>query len=95
MNFHAKIVFFKKDAGRQFSYRITDLFGYTKKEANIKFNGIIKVMKYGSRPHGGIAPGIERITMLLLKEKNIREVIAFSLNQNGKNYLFKIPNSAK
>ena len=56
-----------------------------------KFGGMIKAFKYGAPPHGGLAPGIDRIVMLLANEPNIREVIAFPLNQNAQDLLMGAP----
>ncbi len=55
------------------------------------FSGMIKALSYGAPPHGGMAPGIDRILMLLADEKNIREVTLFPLNQNGQDLLMNAP----
>jgi len=56
-----------------------------------KFTGMINALSYGAPPHGGIAPGIDRIVMLLAGEKNIREVTLFPLNQNAQDLLMGAP----
>jgi aspartyl-tRNA synthetase len=56
-----------------------------------KFGGMLNAFKFGAPPHGGSAPGIDRIVMLLAEEKNIREVIAFPLNQRAEDLLMQAP----
>ena len=56
-----------------------------------KFSGMINALSYGAPPHGGIAPGIDRIIMLLANEKNIREVTMFPMNQNAEDLLMNAP----
>ena len=56
-----------------------------------KFSGMINALSFGAPPHGGIAPGIDRIVMLLANEKNIREVTLFPLNQNAQDLLMGAP----
>ena len=55
-------------------YKLFSIAGYDKKQVDEKFSGMINALSYGAPPHGGIAPGIDRIVMLLANEKNIREV---------------------
>ena len=55
------------------------------------FSGMIKALSYGAPPHGGMAPGIDRIVMLLANQKNIREVTLFPLNQNAQDLLMDAP----
>ena len=62
-----------------------------KKNVNEKFSGMINALSYGAPPHGGIAPGIDRIVMLLADEKNIREVTLFPMNQNAEDLMMKAP----
>ena len=56
-----------------------------------KFSGMINALSYGAPPHGGIAPGIDRIVMLFANEKNIREVTMFPMNQNAQDLMMNAP----
>ena len=62
---------------------------------NEKFSGMINALSYGAPPHGGIAPGIDRIVMLLAEEKNIREVTMFPMNQNAQDLMMNAPSEVK
>jgi len=72
-------------------YKLFSLAGYDKKEVDDKFSGMINALSYGAPPHGGIAPGIDRIVMLLADEKNIREVTMFPMNQNAQDLMMNAP----
>ncbi len=72
-------------------YKLFSIAGYEKKEVNQKFSGMINALSYGAPPHGGIAPGVDRIVMLLANEKNIREVTLFPMNQNAQDLMMKAP----
>ncbi len=72
-------------------YKLFSLAGYSKEQVNQKFSGMINALSYGAPPHGGIAPGIDRIVMLLADEKNIREVTLFPMNQNAQDLMMKAP----
>ena len=72
-------------------YKLFAIAGYNKKIVDEKFKGIINALSYGAPPHGGIAPGIDRIVMLLAEEKNIREVTMFPMNQNAQDLLMNAP----
>jgi len=72
-------------------YKLFSVAGYDKKQVDEKFSGMINALSYGAPPHGGIAPGIDRIVMLLADEKNIREVTLFPLNQNAQDLLMGAP----
>ena len=72
-------------------YKLFAIAGYNKKIVDEKFKGIINALSYGAPPHGGIAPGIDRIVMLLAEEKNIREVTMFPMNQNAQDLLMNSP----
>jgi len=74
-------------------YKIFSIAGYDKKQVDEKFSGMINALSYGAPPHGGIAPGIDRIVMLLANEKNIREVTMFPMNQNAQDLMMKAPST--
>ena len=72
-------------------YKLFSIAGYEKEVVNEKFSGMINALSYGAPPHGGIAPGIDRIVMLLANEKNIREVTMFPMNQNAQDLMMNAP----
>lgn len=72
-------------------YKLFSIAGYDKDQVDEKFSGMINALSYGAPPHGGIAPGIDRIVMLLANEKNIREVTMFPMNQNAQDLMMKAP----
>jgi len=72
-------------------YKLFSIAGYQKEQVDDKFNGMINALSYGAPPHGGIAPGIDRIVMLLANEKNIREVTMFPMNQNAQDLMMNAP----
>jgi aspartyl-tRNA synthetase len=72
-------------------YKLFSIAGYNKDQVNEKFSGMINALSYGAPPHGGIAPGIDRIVMLLANEKNIREVTMFPMNQNAQDLMMNAP----
>ncbi len=72
-------------------YKLFSVAGYNKKTVDEKFSGMINALSYGAPPHGGIAPGIDRIIMLLAGEKNIREVTMFPMNQNAQDLMMNAP----
>ncbi len=72
-------------------YKLFSIAGYDKKKVDEKFSGMINALSYGAPPHGGIAPGIDRIVMLLANEKNIREVTMFPMNQNAQDLMMNAP----
>ena len=74
-------------------YKVFSKVGYSKKEVDSKFEGMIKALSYGAPPHGGMAPGIDRIVMLLAGKNNIREVTLFPMNQNAQDLLMGAPSS--
>ena len=76
-------------------YKLFSIAGYDKKQVDGKFSGMINALSYGAPPHGGIAPGIDRIVMLLAGEKNIREVTLFPLNQNAQDLLMNSPSEVE
>ncbi len=72
-------------------YKLFSVAGYKKKEVDEKFSGMINALSYGAPPHGGIAPGVDRIVMLLAGKENIREVTLFPMNQNAQDLMMKAP----
>jgi aspartyl-tRNA synthetase len=71
-----------------------DMAGYDQAVLEDKFGGMLNAMKFGAPPHGGIAPGVDRIVMLLADEPNIREVIVFPMNGNAEDLMMKAPSTA-
>ena len=72
-------------------YKAFEIAGYTREEVDTSFSGMINAFKYGAPPHGGSAPGIDRIVMLLADEPNIREVILFPMNQKAEDLMMNAP----
>ena len=72
-------------------YKVFSKVGYSKDEVNKKFEGMIKALSYGAPPHGGMAPGIDRIVMLLAGKDNIREITMFPMNQKAEDLLMGAP----
>jgi aspartyl-tRNA synthetase len=72
-------------------YKAFEIAGYTREEVDRDFSGMINAFKYGAPPHGGSAPGIDRIVMLLADEPNIREVILFPMNQKAEDLMMNAP----
>ena len=75
----------------QLMYKLFEIAGYKKSDVDEKFKGMITALSYGAPPHGGIAPGLDRIIMLLANEKNIREVTLFPMNQNAQDLMMSAP----
>ena len=71
--------------------RAFEIAGYQAEEVEARFGGMLNAFRYGAPPHGGSAPGIDRIVMLLADEPNIREVILFPLNQQGEDLMMGAP----
>jgi aspartyl-tRNA synthetase len=72
-------------------YKAFEIAGYSKEDLEEKFSGMLNALKFGAPPHGGSAPGIDRIVMLLADEPNIREVIAFPMNQQAMDLMMNAP----
>ena len=76
-------------------YKLFSVAGYSEKNVNEKFSGMINALNYGAPPHGGIAPGIDRIVMLLAGKENIREVTLFPMNQNAQDLMMQAPSEVE
>ena len=76
-------------------YKLFSIAGYDKNQVDEKFSGMINALSYGAPPHGGIAPGIDRIVMLLANQKNIREITLFPMNQNAQDLMMKAPSKVE
>ena len=77
----------------EYLFKVFKKVGYSKEMVKKNFSGMINALSYGAPPHGGMAPGIDRIVMLLANEKNIREVTLFPLNQNAQDLLMGAPSN--
>ena len=76
-------------------YKLFSIAGYKKDEVKKKFSGMVNALSYGAPPHGGIAPGIDRIVMLLANKENIREVTLFPMNQNAQDLMMHAPSEVE
>jgi aspartyl-tRNA synthetase len=72
-------------------YKAFEIAGYSQEDVDTNFAGMINAFKFGAPPHGGSAPGIDRIVMLLADEPNIREVITFPMNQKAEDLMMGAP----
>ena len=72
-------------------YKAFEIAGYNNEEVDKRFGGMIRAFKFGAPPHGGIAPGVDRMVMLIADTVNIREVIAFPMNQQAEDLLMSAP----
>lgn len=72
-------------------YKAFEIAGYTKEQVDTEFSGMINALKYGAPPHGGSAPGVDRIVMMLANEPNIREVVLFPMNQKAEDLMMSAP----
>ena len=76
-------------------YKLFSIAGYNKQTVEEKFSGMINALSFGAPPHGGIAPGIDRIVMLIANEINIREVTLFPMNQNAQDLMMNAPSEVE
>ncbi|MGS1017668.1 aspartate--tRNA ligase [Allosphingosinicella humi] len=74
-------------------YKAFEIAGYTKEDVDTNFSGMINAFKFGAPPHGGSAPGIDRMVMLLAGEPNIREVVLFPMNQKAEDLMMGAPST--
>jgi len=74
-------------------YKAFEIAGYSKDDADKEFGGMIREFKFGAPPHGGIPPGVNRIVMIIAETANIREVIAFLMNQQAEDLLMQAPSN--
>jgi aspartyl-tRNA synthetase len=72
-------------------YKAFALAGYSREDVESRFGCLLNAFRYGAPPHGGIAPGVDRTVMLLAGEENIREVIAFPMNQKAQDLMMQAP----
>jgi aspartyl-tRNA synthetase len=72
-------------------YKAFAIAGYSQEEVDSRFSGLISALKFGAPPHGGSAPGIDRMVMLLADEPNIREIVAFPMNQKAEDLMMHAP----
>jgi aspartyl-tRNA synthetase len=72
-------------------YKAFAVAGYSRQDVEARFGGMLNAFRYGAPPHGGSAPGIDRIVMLIAGETNLREVIAFPMNQQAQDLLMQAP----
>jgi len=72
-------------------YKAFEIAGYSQADVDANFSGMINAFKFGSPPHGGSAPGIDRMVMLLAGEPNIREVVLFPMNQKAEDLMMGAP----
>lgn len=76
-------------------YKAFDIAGYSQSDVEKEFGGMLNAFKFGAPPHGGCAPGLDRIVMLLADEPNLREIVAFPMNQKAEDLLMQAPNSVR
>jgi aspartyl-tRNA synthetase len=74
-------------------YKAFEIAGYSQAEVDANFSGMINAFKCGAPPHGGSAPGVDRIVMLLADEPNIREVITFPMTQKAEDLMMNAPSA--
>ena len=76
-------------------FKAFEIAGYSRDEVEARFGGMLNAFRYGAPPHGGSAPGIDRIVMMLANERNLREVVAFPMNQQAQDLLMQAPSEVE
>ena len=76
-------------------FKAFEIAGYSREEVEARFGGMLNAFRYGAPPHGGSAPGIDRIVMMLANERNLREVVAFPMNQQAQDLLMQAPSEVE
>jgi aspartyl-tRNA synthetase len=77
---------------RDIMVKAFEIAGYSEKELSSRFGSLFNAFKFGAPPHGGSAPGIDRIIMLISGEENLREIVAFPMNQQAEDLMMGSPN---
>jgi aspartyl-tRNA synthetase len=72
-------------------YKAYEIAGYSRDDVDANFSGMINAFKFGAPPHGGSAPGVDRMVMLIADEPNIREVVVFPMNQKAEDLMMNAP----
>jgi aspartyl-tRNA synthetase len=72
-------------------YKAFEIAGYSRDDVDANFSGMINAFKFGAPPHGGSAPGVDRMVMLIADEPNIREVVVFPMNQKAEDLMMNAP----
>ena len=75
-------------------YKAFAIAGYTREDVETRFGGMLRALNFGAPPHGGLAPGLDRIVMLIADEPNIREIVTFPMNQQAEDLLMGAPAEA-
>ena len=78
---------------REIMVKAFEIAGYSEKELKLRFGSLFNAFKFGAPPHGGSAPGIDRIIMLISGEENLREIVAFPMNQQAEDLMMSSPNT--
>ncbi len=74
-------------------YKAFEIAGYSQEDVDANFSGMINAFKFGAPPHGGSAPGVDRIVMLIAEEPNLREVVVFPMNQKAEDLMMNAPSA--
>ena len=80
-----------RDHKPEIMYKAFGIAGYSREDVESRFGGMLNAFKFGAPPHGGAAPGVDRIVMMIADEPNIREVITFPMNQSAMDLMMEAP----